>query len=119
MSNLAYQVQQRNAERVREQVQQKQVVTKKGKITAGEKVLWSAAIVLFLIGAILVIANYATIYNINKDIQVTENTIKTESEKVSDLQLQVTELSDPDRIRNIAREKLGMTWNSENVKVIN
>jgi cell division protein FtsL len=119
MSNLAYKVQQRNAERAREQVQQKQVVIRRGKITAGEKVLWTAAIILFLIGSILVVTNYATIYTVNKDIQVTNQTMNNESKVVSDLKTQVTELSEPARIWKIAQEQLGMTLNNKNVKVIN
>jgi cell division protein FtsL len=119
MSNLAYKIQQRNEEKLREQVQQRQVVIKKGRITAGERMLWIAAIVLFLIGSILVVSNYATIYTINKDIQVTDRNIKMEADKVSDLQLQVKELSEPERIRKIAEEQLGMTLDSKNVKVIN
>jgi cell division protein FtsL len=119
MSNLAYKVQQKNLQNKEQQVEQKQLVIKRGKITSGEKLLWTAAIILFLTGAILVVSNYATIYNINKSIQTTDIQIQAETEIVNDLTLQVNELSAPERIRNIAMEKLGMSLDSKNVKVLN
>ncbi|WLD95060.1 cell division protein FtsL [Alkalihalobacillus sp. AL-G] len=119
MSNLAHQVQRKT--QYTEQVQPKRHVQpqKRSIITKGEKVLWSISAIMLVAASIFVISNYASIYSINKDVQVTKSKIEQQQKEVSDLSLQVSELSTPQRIKEYAREKLGMTFNDQNVKVIN
>jgi cell division protein FtsL len=118
MSNLAHQIERKN--QYQEQVQPKRHVQKKRSIvTKGEKFLWSVSAIMLVAASIFVISNYATIYTINKDVQATQTKIEQQQKQVSDLTLQKSELSKPQRIKEYAREKLGMTFNDENVKVIN
>ncbi|WP_349410407.1 cell division protein FtsL [Pseudalkalibacillus sp. SCS-8] len=119
MSNLAHQVQRKTS--IQEQQQTKPQVAKRtlARFTKGEKVLWSIAGIMFIAVSILVISNYAEIYTINKEIQVTEYQIEQQSEKVNDLALQKSELSEPLRIMNYAEEKLGMSINEKNVEIVN
>lgn len=90
----------------------------KRKITRGEKLIYSMAVPVILAFSFLIISNYATLYSLNHDKQTTETNI-TEQESMNDaLALQVTELSDPDRILTIAQSELGMTMNDGQVHVV-
>ncbi|WP_257350560.1 cell division protein FtsL [Pseudalkalibacillus decolorationis] len=119
MSNLAHKVQRKN--HYTEQVQPERQIEKRTRttITRGEKFIWTISAVLLVAASIFLITNYATIYSVNKDIQVTETKIEQHGKQVSDLTLQKSELSTPQRIKEYAREKLGMAFNEKNVKVIN
>ncbi|MDM5198770.1 cell division protein FtsL [Fictibacillus enclensis] len=120
MSNLAYQTQRQQQEPKQTYVQQPQAQprVRTSRVTKGEKILWSFASLLLIAGAIFMVSNYASIYKVNSSIQSVERSISYENKVVDDLKLQVTELSAPDRILKIAKEKLGMTLNDKNVKVL-
>lgn len=121
MSNLAYKMQQQQHQ-VKQDVQERQAqpskLLKRG-VTKGEKVLWAFALVALLCSAVFVISNYASIYSVNRDIQQLESKISTQQKVNSDLELQVAELSAPKRIIPIAENKLGLSRNIQNVKVVN
>ncbi|MCA0987975.1 cell division protein FtsL [Guptibacillus algicola] len=119
MSNLAYKYQQQHSEKQQVEVQKKAVYVQRGKITKGEKLLWMTLCIAVVAASIVMISNYASIYNINTSIQQVESKQQAQMKQNEELQVKVTELSAPDRIIDIAEEKLGMQLNDQNVEVIN
>ncbi|WP_416151048.1 cell division protein FtsL [Salipaludibacillus sp. HK11] len=90
----------------------------KGGVTKGEKMIYSMAIIAMVFVFYLILSNYATMYTLNHEIQQTETNISEQQEINGGLTLQVKELSDPDRILDIAQNDLGMELNDKSVKVI-
>ncbi|WP_280769087.1 cell division protein FtsL [Salipaludibacillus daqingensis] len=90
----------------------------KGGITKGEKLIYSMALIAVIFVLYLILSNYATMYSLNHQIQQTETEITQQQEVNGGLTLQVKELSDPDRILDIAQNDLGMELNDKSVKVI-
>jgi cell division protein FtsL len=90
----------------------------KGGVTKGEKVIYSMAVIAVVFVFYLILSNYATMYSLNHEIQLTEKEISEQQEINGGLTLQVKELSDPDRILDIAQNDLGMELNDKSVKVI-
>ncbi|MCT8139030.1 cell division protein FtsL [Anaerobacillus sp. CMMVII] len=90
----------------------------KSRITSGEKFLYFTTIIGVAFAAYLIISTYASIYITNSEIHALERSINNQVTNNEALQLQVTELSAPDRILQIATEQLGMTLNDKNVKVV-
>lgn len=118
MSNVAYQLRERQ-----EQTQQRinkpsTVIVEKGRITKGEVMLLTALAIVFFFASIFVISNYATIQSLNRDVHVLQSEIDNKVRTNEDLQLQVKELSEPERIMSIAKKELGLTLDEKNVKVI-
>lgn len=119
MSNLARELERKpiiNSPQKQKQVQLQS--TGKRKITSGERVLYFFTIIGVVFATYLIISTYASIYIINKDIHNLELSIKQQSASNEALELQVTELSAPDRILKIATENLGMTLDDKKVKVV-
>ncbi|WP_209125469.1 cell division protein FtsL [Alkalihalobacillus sp. BA299] len=119
MSNLARQYQQQP--KGIEDQQQKQSRSPKQRafpITKGEKGLALLAVVAFSVVITMIIANYASAYSLNRDIHNLQRDIQQQSQVNDGLQLQVVELSAPDRILQIATEELGMSLDDNKVKVI-
>ncbi|MCR6111225.1 cell division protein FtsL [Bacillus sp. A301a_S52] len=90
----------------------------KGGITKGEKVIYAMALIAVVCITYLIVSNYATMYSLNHDMQQVESQISSQENVNSGLTLQVKELSDPERILDIAQNELGMKLNDESVKVI-
>lgn len=118
MSNLAYRLEKK------QQVDHRQIehrpsvtVVKKGGITKGEVILLTLLFVGIFTASIYAISNYAAIYNVNNDIQEIQAKIDGETRQIENLQLQATELKEPDRILNTAKKE-GMVMNEENVKLV-
>ncbi|CAM3763520.1 cell division protein FtsL [Alkalicoccus chagannorensis] len=102
----------------RTQTVTKQVRVYKGGITYGEKILYLGSILILAALCFFVISNAAAVYSLNHEGQVLETSI-TEQQSANDaLALQVTELSDPDRILTIAEQDLGMSLDSAQVQVL-
>lgn len=120
MANLAKQLRQEQEQ----QQQQTQTVTalkKKYKqrsiLSPGEKILGITFGALICFGSVHIITNQSSIYEVNKEIQDTKEVIQTHEKSISDLNIQISELSQYDRIKEKARE-LGLTLNDQNVKVV-
>jgi cell division protein FtsL len=118
MSNLAKKIQQ--------EMQQQPISTPKAKpeapkkyfsLTPGERVLVFAFGVMVCIGGSFMVSKQAAIYDVNKDIQLVENSIQEQQKVNTDLEMQISELSTYERIKEQA-EKLGLTFNEDNVKVV-
>jgi cell division protein FtsL len=115
MANLARQLRQ-------EQQQQtvrapKKVFKQRKGLSPGEKILGLVFGALVCIGSIQIISNQSAIYEMNIAIQDTQASIQTQQKSNSDLAIQVSELSQYDRIKEKAKE-LGLELNDQNVKVV-
>ncbi len=86
-------------------------------LSPGERILIFSFGVLFCIGSAFVISKQSDIYQVNKEIQLVESEIATQQQMNGDLEMQISELSRYERIREQA-EKLGLNLNENNVKVV-
>lgn len=87
-------------------------------ITRGEKFIWSLGMVAVLILSITIVTRQAAIYSVNRDINHLQAQINSEAKVNNQLNVKVTELLAPDRIRKIARDQLGLKLNDKNVQVL-
>ncbi|MFZ4450242.1 cell division protein FtsL [Salibacterium aidingense] len=117
MDNLAQQIQRQKQER---QTLHKQVQTHHipGKVTKGEKILVFSMVLAVVIAAFILISNYANIYTQQREIASLNQSINEQTETNRSLELEVAELSAPDRIMYYAKEELGMELDDEQVRVI-
>jgi cell division protein FtsL len=115
MSNLAKKIQQEQEQRTIQEPKKK--ILKKAWFSPGEKILGLVFGAVVCIGAVQIISNQADIYKVNKEIQVTQASIQEQQKVNSDLEVQVSELSMYERIKEKA-EKLGLEFNENNVKVV-
>lgn len=118
MNNVAYQIRERREQRQERVNKTSTVIVEKGRITKGEIVLLTFLALIFFAVSLFVVNNYATIHSLNREVHALQSEIENKQRINDDLKLQVTELSEPDRIMKIAKEKLGLTLNENNVKVI-
>lgn len=118
MGNVAFQIRERREERQERVNKTSTVIVEKGRITKGEVFLLTFLCLIFFAVSVLVVSNYAAIHSLNREVHALESEIENKQRVNDDLKLQVTELSEPDRIMKIAKEKLGLTLNENNVKVI-
>ncbi|TLS35236.1 cell division protein FtsL [Pseudalkalibacillus caeni] len=120
MSNLAYKIQQKQVQEKKQKVQQQPqtVVVPRSRVTRGEKLLWVVLTCCFLMASIMVVSNYASIYNTNTEIQKIEAKQNQFAKTNEELSFTVKELSSPDRIMQVAKDKLGMTFSDKNVQVV-
>ncbi|XID95331.1 cell division protein FtsL [Paenibacillaceae bacterium WGS1546] len=72
-------------------------------IPIGEKLLYLLTIGLVVLIAGFIIFRYAQIYQINSQLQSTNKAYNQETEQTKELQKEVERLSDPNRIKDIAK----------------
>ncbi|WP_088104997.1 cell division protein FtsL [Halalkalibacter urbisdiaboli] len=117
MSMVARQIQHQQQEetKIKKRIR---IRPERARVTKGEKAIVGAiALTLFLLIG-FIIHNYATIYELNRDVYRLETSINEQSQVNEGLSLQVVELSAPDRILQIATERLNMSLNDHQVKVV-
>lgn len=120
MSNLAKKIQQEEQQHSYQQpsIAPKPVAPRKiNWLSPGERILIFSFGVLFCIGAAFIISKQADIYQVNKEIQLVESSIQDQHKVNGDLEMQISELSRYERIKEQA-EKLGLSLNENNVKVV-
>ncbi|WP_141431289.1 cell division protein FtsL [Bacillus sp. 03113] len=117
MSNLANKIQQVQHEQQQTIISPKRKKSQKSWLSPGEKILGMLFCVLVFVGAIHIISNQSAIYEVNKDIKNMSSSIQEQKKTNEDLTTQVSDLSNYDRVRKIA-EKLGLTLDENNVKVV-
>jgi cell division protein FtsL len=119
MSNLARELehQQRQQEQQMQEIQKQKRAVRKSWLTPGEKFLSLAFAGLVCLGAVQMISNQAKIYKVNEDIQNVQSSIKDHQKVNSDLKVQVSKLSNYNRISDKAK-KMGLELNENNVKVV-
>ncbi|MBM7552858.1 cell division protein FtsL [Thalassobacillus pellis] len=89
----------------REQKSQVKVkVHKKRWISRGEKALYSIMSGIVIVSAVFVVQFSATTDALNRDVQKLEHQVQAQKTENQNLQYQVKELSNPDRILKIAKE---------------
>ncbi|WP_026674381.1 cell division protein FtsL [Alkalihalobacterium bogoriense] len=115
MSNLARQYQLPKESQYKKQ--REVVKTKQHGITKGEKGLIFLMVIAVFVLVSIIVANYAAIYSVKRDIHNLEYSVQQQTQHNEGLQLQVIELSDPERILDIAKSS-GMSLNDDKVKVI-
>ncbi|MBH0170678.1 MAG: cell division protein FtsL [Bacillota bacterium] len=117
MSNLAYQVQKQQVQ-LQPERNPKPVQQPSRKIfTKGEVVLWGAMGVVLIAGLIWLISLYASVYQATAEVESIQKDLTAETKIVEDYHLQVTELSNPERIMKLAKEQ-GFIFDDKNVKVV-
>lgn len=121
MSNLAKKFQQEEQQQSHQQtpIAPKPVVAPKKTawLSPGERVIILSIGILFSIGAAFILSKQASIYEVNKEIQLVEASIQEQKKVNGDLEMQISELSRYERIKEQA-EKLGLSLNENNVKVV-
>ncbi|MFZ0443420.1 MAG: cell division protein FtsL [Bacillus sp. (in: firmicutes)] len=119
MANLARQLRQEQQQQQQQQTVKapRRIFKQRKGLSPGEKIIGIVFGVLVCIGSIQIISNQSAIYGINKDIQDIEVAIGTQQKSNSDLSIQVSELSQYDRIKEKAKA-LGLELNDQNVKVV-
>jgi len=119
LSNLARKQQYLEPERQQntQTQQQPSPIHTRRSVTLGEKMLGALFIAFVAIMAINIISTQAAIYKVNRDIQDQQSSIQSQLKANNDLQTQVSDLSQYDRIKKKA-EKLGLKLNENNVKVV-
>ncbi|KGR80447.1 cell division protein FtsL [Ureibacillus manganicus] len=90
---------------------------KKKRITAKEKVLYIAFIVVVALLSVTILHKQSSIQQSTIEIQTIQSEIKELSNQNVDLKVKVAELSTYDRIMEKAKA-LGFTLNEKNVKVV-
>ena len=116
MSNLAQKLQQETQQQT--SIAPKPAVPRKSTwLSPGERMLIFAFGVLVCTGAAFIVSNQATIYEVNKEIQLVESSIQEQQKVNGDLEIQISELSRYERVKEQA-EKLGLTFNENNIKVV-
>lgn len=115
MISIANKIQEQPYEQPQQTVQT--VVRRKSKISIGELFLLCGLAIMISIVGVKVISNQAAIYKTNNQIQQAEASIQDQTKVNEDLQVQVKELSQYDRLWTKA-EKLGLKRNENNVKVV-
>ncbi|HET7616524.1 MAG TPA: cell division protein FtsL [Bacillales bacterium] len=116
MSNLAYKVQQQKP--FVEQPKPSKDKLFKRKVTKGEKLLWVTALFGLMIASVYIVSTYASVYALNQDIEHLQAKTEVQQKVNGELEQQVAKLSRPERIFSIAKNKLGMSFKGNNVKVI-
>ncbi|WP_099222354.1 cell division protein FtsL [Listeria costaricensis] len=117
MSNVAYKP---NIEREHVHTRQpepKKQILRRGKITLGEKMIIITAVVVIAFFAFKMVSVQASIYNVNKDIQTSEEKIVDQKKTNEDLKVQEKQLSSYDRVLDKAK-KDGLKLDGDNVKVV-
>jgi len=113
-SNLARQLQRQEIHHVEKE---RKSVQKKSRITKGEKFIYMFFGLALFFFSFQIVSNQASIYQMNKEIQILETHIGEQEKVVQELKSQVQDLSQYDRLTEEAK-KLGLTNNRQNVKVV-
>ncbi|MCP3026214.1 cell division protein FtsL [Halobacillus sp. A5] len=106
---------QQPVERQQEQKQVKVKVQKKQWISTGEKVLYSMATGLVVIASVFMVQFTSTTDTLNRDIQNIEQEISQQKSDNENIAYEAKELSNPDRILQIAKDN-GLEMQNAEVK---
>lgn len=119
MSNLArrYQEERRDYYQQPQAKPQVKPKTKKYGFYRQEKALGFIFGMIVCVLAIGIISNFSSLYTLNKDYQDTNKLILEQSNINSELSMQVSKLSDYDRIMQKAKE-MGLIFDENNMKAV-
>lgn len=88
------------------------------KVTYGEKILWMILIIIVTVMTLFLVKNVTEIYALNRDIHSIRGEVEEQKKENYQLKVEVSQLSQPERIMKIATEQLGMVLNNDKVKVV-
>ncbi|AXF55477.1 cell division protein FtsL [Salicibibacter kimchii] len=101
--------------------EQRQLQTVRNRVekrfTRGEKYLMAMIGIAIVVTAVLMVSNYASMYGLEQEISQLQSEINQQQQYNEGLEHQVSELSDPERILEIAQDN-GMELNDDNVTVL-
>ena len=118
MSNLARKIQQDHYQHQEEKQSVKKVIKQtKSLLSPGEKIIGIALVAIICFGGVKIVSNQAEIYQVNKEIQVTQNAVNSIEKSNKELDTQVKNLSSFERLREVAG-KLGLDFSKDSVKVV-
>lgn len=92
--------------------------TKIIKISIGEKILYTCAVLALCSTFLLKIFCSANIGNLNIMVEKLKLNVSTQSKKNESLTMQVNELTSFDYVNNIVKD-MGLAYNNENIIIIN
>ncbi|MCM1371332.1 MAG: hypothetical protein NC181_05570 [Clostridium sp.] len=93
-------------------------VVKRGKITKGEKLLYSLSIISFCITFVLQIFCGATLGNLSITTEKYKSKIVEQEKTNESLAMQVNELTSFDHVKDIVKD-MGLAYNNDNIVVVN
>lgn len=96
----------------------KKIKTKNNFISGREKMFYMFLLLFTIIIASTVISGYASITQSNYELQEVKQAINTVKQENEDLEMQIAELSSPERIINYAQEELGMSLEEDQIIVL-
>lgn len=91
---------------------------KRVKISKGEKLLYTCAVLALCSTFLLKIFCSASIGNLNIMVEKLKSDVSTQSKKNESLTMQVNELTSFDYVNNVVKE-MGLAYNNENIIIIN
>lgn len=91
---------------------------KRVKVTKGEKILYTTAILSLSFTFLLKIFCSASIGNLNIMVEKLKYDISIQTKKNESLAMQVNELTSFDYIKDVVKE-MGLAYNNENIIIIN
>ena len=91
---------------------------KKIKITLGEKLLYSTAVMCGTLIMVMQIFFGAKINNLKMNIEYVNNQIENENKKIESLTMKFNELTSFENVKETIKDK-GLAYNNENIIVIN
>jgi cell division protein FtsL len=94
-----------------------QTVTRRIRITPGEKLLASLLLCGVVIGSVFLISNNATLYEVNGDIAEIEVTIKDKEKTNKELHMTIEELTKHESLTEVGK-KQGLSFDANNIKPI-
>ena len=90
---------------------------KKKRITTGEKLLWFTSLSCIAIMLLVEVFARANVGNLNMSVEKLKYQIQEQEKKNESLQMQVSELTSYDKIKDIVKE-MGLAYNNENIIVV-
>lgn len=91
---------------------------RKLKISKGEKLLYTCAVLAFCSTFLVKIFCSASIGNLNIMVEKLKSDVSTQAKKNESLTMQVNELTSFDYVNNIVKN-MGLAYNNENIIIIN
>lgn len=98
----------RKPQETRETERRREKVVRRRQLPIGEKLLYLFTVAVCAVVAGFIIYRYAEIYQINRQIQEMNRQYEQTTGQMKELQREVERLSDPKRIIDEAKNKLGM-----------
>lgn len=91
---------------------------RKFRITKGEKLLYTTAVLAFASALIIQVFCGASVGHLNISVEKIKYEITVQEKKNESLTMKVNELTSFDKVKDIVKD-MGLAYNNDNIKVIN